>query len=160
MQDKFFTAFNEQTRTLFEPARKLNGLLLDNLEKVTQYQLESLKRYSQLGTERLRDASEIKDAEDLRDFGTRQAEVLNELSRQMLEDARAVAELSVQFKGELDVLFTDTAQQAAAQAEEAVKSATAQAEEAVKSATAQTEGATKSTAAPAKATSQTSKKSS
>ncbi|MBD3897137.1 phasin family protein [Halomonas sp. ML-15] len=138
MQDKMFTAFNEQTRGFFEPMRKLNSLMLNNMEKMTQYQLESMKRYSQLGTERLRDASEIKDAEDIREFGTRQAEIMSELSNQMLEDARAMTELSMQFKSEMEQLFGEAAEKAAAQAEEA----------------------TKATTTPAKASSQASKKSS
>ncbi|EPC00946.1 hypothetical protein L861_15420 [Litchfieldella anticariensis FP35 = DSM 16096] len=123
MQDKMFDAFTEQTRNFFEPMRKLNGLMLDNMEKMTQYQLESMKRYSQLGTERVRDASEIKDAEDLRDFGTRQAAIMNELSKQMLEDARAMTELSMQFKSEMDKLFVETGQQTAEQTTAAAKAA-------------------------------------
>ncbi|WP_148254833.1 phasin family protein [Aidingimonas lacisalsi] len=123
MQDKMFTAFNEQSRSFFEPMRKLNTLMLDNMEKMTQYQLESMKRYSQLGTERLRDASEIDSAEDLRDFGSRQAEVLNELSKQMLEDARAMTELSLQFKSEMEQLFAEAGEQAADKTESTAKSA-------------------------------------
>lgn len=113
MQDnKMIEAFNEQARQFFEPMRKLNSLMLDNMEKMTQYQMESMKRYSQMGTERLRDASEITDAEDLRDFGTRQAEMMNQLSQQMMEDARALSEMSLQFKSEMEKLFTEQAQQA------------------------------------------------
>ncbi|GHC36786.1 phasin family protein [Aidingimonas halophila] len=122
MQDKMFTAFNDQTRSFFEPMRKLNSLMLDNMEKMTQYQLESMKRYSQLGTERLRDASEIESAEDIRDFGARQAEILNELSKQMLEDARAMTELSLQFKSEMEQLFAEAGKEVADNASNAAKS--------------------------------------
>ena len=90
MQDKMFHEFTEQAEGFFAPMRKLNGLMLDNMEKLTQFQLESMKRYSQLGTERLRDATEAKDPEAMRDFGTRQAEMMNELSTQLLKDAEAM----------------------------------------------------------------------
>lgn len=119
MQDKMTDAFNEQTRQFFEPMRKLNSLMLDNMEKMTQYQMESMKRYSQLGTERLRDASEVSDAEGLKDFSTRQAEMMSELSQQMLADAKALSEMSLEFKAELEKLFaeqTKLAEQAAGQA--------------------------------------------
>ncbi len=123
MQDKTFDDFNEQTRQFFEPMRKLNSLMLQNMERVSEYQMESLKRYSQMGTERLRDASEITDAESLRDFGTRQAEMMNELSQQMLEDARTLGEMSLQFKTELEKLYTESGQAWAEQAGQATQGA-------------------------------------
>ncbi|MDT0501849.1 MULTISPECIES: phasin family protein [unclassified Halomonas] len=109
MQDKMIENFNEQTRQLFEPMRKLNSLMLNNMEKLSQYQMESLKRYSQMGTERMRDASEVQDADSLRDFGTRQAEMMNELSQQMMADAKALSEMSLEFKAEMETLFTEQA---------------------------------------------------
>ncbi|HAV44314.1 MAG TPA: phasin family protein, partial [Halomonas sp.] len=45
MQDKMMDAFNAQTRQMFEPMRKMNSLMLNNMEKMTQYQLEAMKRY-------------------------------------------------------------------------------------------------------------------
>ena len=100
MQDNMMDAFNAQTKQMFEPMRKINSLMLNNMEKMTQYQLEAMKRYSQMGTERIRSATEIQDAESLRDFGTKQAEMMNELSQQMQEDARVMSEMSLQFKSE------------------------------------------------------------
>ncbi|GAA0620265.1 phasin family protein [Halomonas beimenensis] len=147
MQDKMFDAFNDQTRQFFEPMRKLNSLMLQNLERMTEYQMESLKRYSQMGTERLRDATEIQDAEDLRDFGTRQAEMMNELSRQMLEDARALGEMSLEFKAELEKLYAESGQ---ALAEQAGQSAPGAEPDKAASET--------KPAAPAKATSQSTRK--
>ncbi|RAH37982.1 phasin family protein [Halomonas sp. SL1] len=146
MQDKTFDAFNEQTRQFFEPMRKLNSLMLQNMERVSEYQMESLKRYSQMGTERLRDATEVTDAESLRDFGTRQAEMMNALSQQMLEDARTLGEMSLQFKAELEQLYTESGQAA-----EAAKPAAAAKPTADKS-----EAAEKP--APAKSTSQATRK--
>ncbi|CAN0595394.1 unnamed protein product, partial [Ectocarpus sp. 12 AP-2014] len=102
MQDNMMDNFNAQTRQMFEPMRKINSLMLNNMEKMTQYQLEAMKRYSQMGTERIRSATEIQDAESLRDFGTKQAEMMNELSQQMQEDARVMSEMSLQFKSEME----------------------------------------------------------
>ncbi|GAB3348926.1 MULTISPECIES: phasin family protein [Chromohalobacter] len=123
MQDKMFSAFSEQTRGFFEPMRKFNGLMLDNMERMTEYQLDAMKRYSQLGVERMRAASEVKDAEDARDFTTQQADMLNSLSKQMLEDARAMADISLKFKADLEEMMSETGQQAADQASENMKAA-------------------------------------
>jgi phasin family protein len=131
MQDKMLDEFNQQTRRFFEPMRKLNSLMLGNMEKMTEYQLEAMKRYSQMGTERMRSASEIRDAQDLQAFGAQQAEMMNELSRQMMEDAQALGEMSQQFRAELEQLFgevsqelSDTAKQAEANAKPAASAKT------------------------------------
>ncbi|MBZ5486382.1 phasin family protein [Halomonas aquamarina] len=121
MQDKMMDAFNAQTRQMFEPMRKVNSLMLNNMERMTQYQLEAMKRYSQMGTERIRSATAVQDAESLRDFGAQQAEMMNEISRQMQEDARVMGEMSLQFKTEMEKLFTDAGQQMAEQATSAAK---------------------------------------
>ncbi|WP_404473887.1 phasin family protein [Vreelandella venusta] len=121
MQDKMMDAFNTQTRQMFEPMRKMNSLMLNNMEKLTQYQLEAMKRYSQMGTERIRSATEINDAESLRDFGTKQAEMMNELSQQMQEDARVMGEMSMQFKSEMEKLFNEAGQKMSEQATSAAK---------------------------------------
>ncbi|MDT8895345.1 phasin family protein [Halomonas sp. I1] len=110
MQDKMIDAFNEQAREFFTPMRKLNTLMLDNMERVTQYQLDAMKRYSQMGSSRLRDAADVSDAEQFRDFGTRQVEMMTELSNQMLEDARAMSEMSLRFKSELEALYGESSQ--------------------------------------------------
>ncbi|MFG6138759.1 phasin family protein [Halomonas sp. B23F22_10] len=161
MQDKTFDAFNEQTRQFFEPMRKLNSLMLQNMERVSEYQMESLKRYSQMGTERLRDATEINDAESLRDFGTRQAEMMNALSQQMLEDARTLGEMSLKFKAELEQLYTESGQAFAEQAGQAAEAAKPAAAAAKPTATEKPAAAEKPAAekpAPAKSTSQATRK--
>lgn len=161
MQDKTFDAFNEQTRQFFEPMRKLNSLMLQNMERVSEYQMESLKRYSQMGTERLRDATEINDAESLRDFGTRQAEMMNALSQQMLEDARTLGEMSLKFKAELEQLYTESGQafaEQAGQAAEAAKPAAAAAKPAATEKPAAAEKPAAEKPAPAKSTSQATRK--
>ncbi|KPQ24148.1 phasin family protein [Halomonas sp. HL-93] len=121
MQDKMMDAFNAQTRQMFEPMRKINSLMLNNMEKMTQYQLEAMKRYSQMGTERIRNATDVQDAESLRDFGTQQAAMMNELSQQMQEDARVMSEMSLEFKAEMEKLFGEAGKQMADQASSAAK---------------------------------------
>ncbi|MCW4149371.1 phasin family protein [Halomonas sp. 18H] len=121
MQDKMMDSFNQQAREFFTPMRKLNSLMLDNMERVTQYQLEAMKRYSQMGTSTLRDATDISDAEQARDFGTRQVEMMTELSNQMLADVRAMSEMSQRMKSEMEALFGESGQAMADSMEEATQ---------------------------------------
>ncbi|MGQ4879511.1 phasin family protein [Billgrantia sp. LNSP4103-1] len=151
MQDKMLDEFNQQTRRFFEPMRKLNSLMLGNMEKMTEYQLEALKRYSQMGTERMRSASELRDAQDIQNFGAQQVEMMSELSRQMMEDAQALGEMSQQFRSELERLFGEVSQELTDQAQQSQKAQPAEAD-------AKPTASTKSDA-PAKASSQASRKS-
>ncbi|KXS36900.1 MAG: hypothetical protein AWU55_2745 [Halomonadaceae bacterium T82-2] len=129
-QDPMFDAFTDQTQRLFEPMRKLNGLMLNNLEKLTQHQLESMKRYTQMGTERMRAAADVQNADDMRDFAARQAELMNELSRQMMEDAQAMTELSLAFRSQLESAFGEMSAMATESAGKAAESAGKTAEKA------------------------------
>ena len=52
-----------------------------------------------------------------------QADMLNALSKQMLEDARAMADISLKFKSELEDMMAEAGQNAADQASENMKSA-------------------------------------
>ncbi|MBZ9537560.1 phasin family protein [Modicisalibacter tunisiensis] len=171
-QDPMFDAFTDQTQRLFEPMRKLNGLMLNNLERLTQQQLESMKRYTQMGTERMRAAADVQNADDMRDFAARQAELMNELSRQMIEDARAMTELSLAFRsqlesafGELSAAATEAADQATQTAEKAAGQATPAAEKTTGQVAGQSTGASatagkekeKDSAQPARSSSQASR---
>jgi len=167
-QDPMFDAFTDQTQRLFEPMRKLNGLMLNNLEKLTQHQLESMKRYTQMGTERMRAAADVQNADDMRDFAARQAELMNELSRQMIEDARAMTELSLAFRSQLESTFGElsaAATEAADQATQTAEKAAGQATQAAEKTAGQASGASatagkekdKENAQPARSSSQASR---
>lgn len=113
MQNRMIDNFNDQTRQLFEPVRKLNALMLNNMQRVTEYQMETMRRYSQMGTERMRDATsqlsnkEGMSEESFRELSTRQAEMMSELSQQLMEDARAFSEMNLQFKTELEGMLAE-----------------------------------------------------
>ncbi|WP_027966282.1 phasin family protein [Halomonas halocynthiae] len=113
MQNTMIDNLNDQTRQLFEPMRKLNSLMLSNMQRMTEYQMESMQRYSQMGTERMRDAAaQLSDKPAMSEQGVkalsaRQAEVMSELSQQLMEDANAFSEMNLQFKSELETLFLE-----------------------------------------------------
>ncbi|MGO2133432.1 MAG: phasin family protein [Halomonas sp.] len=137
MQNKMIDSFNDQTRQLFEPMRKLNSLMLNNMQRMTEYQMETMRRYSQMGTERMRDATtqlsgkQGMDEQGFKELSARQAEMMNELSQQLMDDAKAFSEMNLQFKAELEAMFAEQTkmfeQLASATSNVASKSATADA---------------------------------
>lgn len=124
MQDKIMNAFAEQTKNMYAPMRKMNALMVENMEKMTDFQIEALKSYSKMGVNQLKNATEIKDAESVRDFTASQAELMSTLSKKVLEDAKSMADMTMEFKQEIEKIVeesraTATAATAAPEAESA-----------------------------------------
>ncbi|RFA39270.1 hypothetical protein CAL65_00100 [Alkalilimnicola ehrlichii] len=70
-----------QFAELLAPARKLNGLLLDNIEKLTQFQLEAVRAYSSLGFQQLRASCDISSAQGFQEYLSNQTKVAETLSK-------------------------------------------------------------------------------
>ncbi len=136
MQDKMMNAFAEQTKNMYNPLRKINALLVENMEKMTDFQLEALKAYSHMGLSQMKQATEVKDADSVRDYSAAQAEMLSTLSKKVLEDAKTMADMSMEFKAEVEKVLEESRSQA-------FNKAAAEAKPAAKAPAAKTTGAAK-----------------
>ncbi|WP_417596561.1 phasin family protein [Oceanospirillum sp.] len=114
MQDKIMNAFAEQTKNMYAPMRKMNALMVENMEKMTEFQIEALKSYSKMGVNQLKNATEIKDADSVRDFSASQAELMSTLSKKVLEDAKSMADMTMEFKQEVEKIVEESRTTAAA----------------------------------------------
>ncbi|WP_181919221.1 phasin family protein [Alkalilimnicola ehrlichii] len=90
-----------QFAELLAPARKLNGLLLDNIEKLTQFQLEAVRAYSSLGFQQLRASCDISSAQGFQEYLSNQTKVAETLSKKLADDANTLTNLSKNFGEEL-----------------------------------------------------------
>lgn len=118
MQDKMMNAFTEQTNKIYTPMRKVNALLVDNMEKMTDFQLDALKVYSSIGLSQMKRATEAKDADTVRDYTASHIEMVSKLSKKMVEDARTIADMSAEFKAELKAILEQSRSQDFNNAEE------------------------------------------
>jgi len=100
-------AFADQTKNMYAPMRKLNALMVENMEKMTDFQIEALKSYSKMGVNQMKNATEVKDAESVRDFTAAQAELMSTLSKKVLEDAKSMADMSMEFKQEVEKIVEE-----------------------------------------------------
>ena len=107
MQEKIMNAFADQTKNMYAPMRKLNALMVENMEKMTDFQIEALKSYSKMGVNQMKNATEVKDAESVRDFTATQAELMSTLSKKVLEDAKSMADMSMEFKQEVEKIVEE-----------------------------------------------------
>jgi len=123
MQEKMMNAFSEQTKNMYNPMRKINSLLVENMEKMTDFQLEALKAYSHMGLSQMKSATEVKDADSVRDYSASQAEMMSTLSKKVLEDAKTMADMSMEFKTEVEKILEESRSQAFNKAAEETKAA-------------------------------------
>ena len=123
MQDNIMNAFAEQTKNMYAPMRKMNALMVENMEKMTDFQIEALKSYSKMGVNQLKNATEIKDAESVRDFTASQAELMSTLSKKVLEDAKSMADMTMEFKQEVEKIVEESRSSVSSAAEPAAEAA-------------------------------------
>jgi phasin family protein len=94
---KNLSALTEPTKGALEPVQKFNQQTVAAVEKLTTYQLESLKTYSDMGVSQLKAVAELKDTEGLQKFISKQTDVLRTFSECVLSDLKAVTQIGVDF---------------------------------------------------------------
>ena len=100
-------AFAEQAKSFSTPLSKLNSLMVGNMEKMTEFQLNAIKSYAEVGINQMKKAAEIKDADSMRSFSSSQAEATTELNKKIMEDAKSLSEMAVEFKGQVEAIMEE-----------------------------------------------------
>lgn len=103
----YINQFNESTQKMFEPWTKLNQAFLRNAEVMTEFSLTTMKSYSEIGLENMRQVAEIDSPESAKNFNDKQAEMLNTISQQMLSDAQRMTELGSSMHDEVMQVMND-----------------------------------------------------
>jgi phasin family protein len=130
MQENILNAFAEQTKNLYSPMQKFSALFVGNMEKMTEFQLNAIKSYAEVGIDQMKKAAEIKDADSMRSFSSSQAEATTELNKKIMEDAKSLSEMATEFKGQVETIMEEargTASSAAAAATSTTKAKTTKA---------------------------------
>jgi phasin family protein len=130
MQENILNAFAEQTKNLYSPMQKFSALFVGNMEKMTEFQLNAIKSYAEVGIDQMKKAAEIKDADSMRSFSSSQAEATTELNKKIMADAKSLSEMATEFKGQVEAIMEEargTATSAAAAATSTTKAKTSKA---------------------------------
>ncbi len=88
--------------------RKFNTLLISNIEKMTEFQINALKSYSDLSINQLKQAADVTDADSMRDYTTSQAELMGAFSQRIMEDTKAMTDMTMQFQQDIGQIFEET----------------------------------------------------
>ncbi len=117
MNNIFTDSIKEQVRRFQDPVQHMAQAMVSNLEKVTEFSLNTARSYADLGIKQLHALAEIKDAESLSSFHSSQTKLLGELNQQLLKDAERLTELGAQLRNDLVKATSSVFQGAEAQAE-------------------------------------------
>jgi phasin family protein len=114
MQENILNAFAEQAKTMYAPMSKFNSLFVENMEKMTEFQLSAIKSYADMGLDQMKKASDVKDADTMRAFTAAQAEVASSLNKKIMDDAKAMSDMAMEFKTQVESLMEEARTSAAA----------------------------------------------
>ena len=107
MQDNIINAFTEQAKNFSEPMAKFNALLVDNMEKMTEFQLNTIKSYASISIGQLKKAADVKDADSLKNFSSTQTEVSATVNKKIMEDAKVISEMANDFKTKVEAIWKE-----------------------------------------------------
>lgn len=123
MQENILNAFAEQAKSMYAPMAKFNSAIVGNVEKLTEFQLNAIKSYAEIGLDQMKKATEVKDAESLRTYTAAQAETVTALNKKIMEDAKALSDMAMEFKAQVESLVEEARTTATTAATSAAKPA-------------------------------------
>lgn len=123
----YINQFNENTQKIFAPWINLNKAIVKNAEQMAEFSLTTLRTYTEMGLDNMRQLAEIDSTEAARNFSSKQPEVLSHLSQQILADAQRLTELGSKMQDEVMNVMSDVYGQTNEQMQSAMQQAADQA---------------------------------
>ncbi|EGK15409.1 phasin family protein [Psychrobacter sanguinis] len=123
----YINQFNENTQKIFAPWINLNKAIVRNAEQMAEFSLSTLRTYTEMGLDNMRQLAEIDSTEAARNFSSKQPDVLSHLSQQILADAQRLTELGSQMQDEVMNVMSDVYGQTNEQMQSAMQQAADQA---------------------------------
>ncbi|WP_097461585.1 phasin family protein [Mangrovitalea sediminis] len=113
MTKELLSDLSDKSRKLFEQAGKLNQLMMTNVEKAADVQMQALRAYTDLALRQARQLGDIRDAEGLKAFINGQSDVVREVSDRMAEDWQSMQELATKLREDFQGLIVEAKPEAA-----------------------------------------------
>lgn len=108
MQENFMNAFTEQAKSFYTPLNKLSSLMVENMEKMTEFQINTIKSYADITMGQMKKAVDVKDAETMREFSSSQAEAASTINKKIMEDAKTLSDLATDFKSQVETIWEES----------------------------------------------------
>ena len=88
-----------------EPVTRFNKLLMDTVSRVGEMQMASIKDYMSMAGDQARQATQIRDYEDLQKYLSNQAETLSTIMEKANEDLQEMQRMAEEFRQEATEVF-------------------------------------------------------
>ena len=129
MNNDFMDKMKDGSRQMYAPWSRFNQAMLRNAEKMTDFSLETMRHYSEMGLEQLRNVSSVDSPEAASSFNQKQTELLNQLGQKMLSDAQRLTELGNEIRNEVMSAMNEIYSQNASSMQSAASNASKTAED-------------------------------
>jgi phasin family protein len=116
MYNELFPNLFDQPQSYVAPFVKANKLAVSNLEKLVAFQMSALQSYVDMGLGQCKLAAEITNLQECQEFFSRQLDVAGALRQKVMDDAKALADLSAGFKADFDKLAEENISELSTQA--------------------------------------------
>lgn len=104
MYEKLLAQMSEQSQKMAQPINEITTLTVDYIEKLSAFQVNAVKAYTDLGLDQLRNMTSVKDAESLQAYVAKQREMATEMGKKVADDAKALAQLGEVFAEDIQNL--------------------------------------------------------
>lgn len=100
MREDLTREASAQMERLTLPAQRMASMVLNNVERLTDFQLELMQSYTHFTMEQWRDALNVHDARSLREYMEKQNRSAQELGRKLAESTRDFLSIGEDFSRE------------------------------------------------------------
>ena len=97
-----------QYQAFLAPVIKANKLSDANLEALVNFQMNALQSYIDMAISRMKAAADISDPTSLQTFLSSQSDSIASLHQKLMDDTKALADLTTRFKADFDKLVQDS----------------------------------------------------
>ncbi len=108
MTNDVLAKMSSQYQNLMGPALKANKLSAANLEALVNFQMSALQSYVDMAMSRMKAAADISDPASLQTFLSSQSDSIASLHQKLMDDTKALADLTTRFKADFDKLVQDS----------------------------------------------------
>ena len=112
--------------SFIEPGRRMAQLMLDQTDRLVEFQMDCARTYNGMALEELRAALSVSDGDSLRKFIERHNKIMATATRRMGEDLKAVADMGRAFGDEARKVGEENLKTVAESAGQAAPSASKQ----------------------------------
>ena len=104
MYTEMFNSMQDQMEKLAAPVRKFNNATIDHMSKLVDYNLTTMRNYSEVAIEQVRALQTVSDPKSLQAYINAQGEAAKSLSEKVAKDANELVELQRGFAEQVQKL--------------------------------------------------------